>query len=83
MPTYLFLIMPAVVDFLLEKFHLYANVEIVRYSTGLILGVALIHLLILSVAIRDQKSIDKNSKIPNSESRRWADQPPGRFLIPN
>ena len=65
MSTYVFLMVPAVVDFLLEKFALYTNIDGLRFFTGLIFGIALFHLLILSVAIRDQKTIDKNSKTPN------------------
>jgi uncharacterized membrane protein len=64
MSTYVFLMVPAVVDFLLEKFALYTNIYGLRFFTGLIFGIALFHLLILSVAIRDQKTIDKNSKTP-------------------
>jgi hypothetical protein len=56
--------MPVVVDFLLEKINLYTNVDSLRFCTGLVFGVALLHLLILSVAVQDQETINKNSKIP-------------------
>ncbi len=63
--TYVLLMIPAVVDFLLEKFDLYTNIIGLRFFTGFMFGIALFHLLILSVAVRDQKTIDKNSKTLN------------------
>jgi uncharacterized membrane protein len=73
MSTYFLLMMPAIVDFLLEKFNLYTNFEGLRFFTGLVFGIALFHLLILSVAVRDQKTVDKNPKIPNLAVRLLQD----------
>ena len=65
MSAYFLLMMPAIVDFLLEKLYLYSDMDGLRFFTGLVFGIALFHLLILSIAVRDQNSIDKNAKFPN------------------
>ena len=69
MSTYFLLMVPAVLDFLLEKLALYTNFNGLRFFTGLIFGIALFHLLILSVAVRDQRITYKNSPIDNTAYR--------------
>lgn len=47
--NYGLLITPAVLDFLLEKFYLYSNITGLRLLTGLLLGLAIFHLLLVSL----------------------------------
>jgi len=47
--SYGLLIIPAVLDFLLEKFDLYSNITGLRLLTGLLLGLAIFHLLLVSL----------------------------------
>jgi uncharacterized membrane protein len=46
--TYFFFFLPAVLDFILEKIHIYNNLPFTRFITGFSLGIALFHLLIFS-----------------------------------
>jgi uncharacterized membrane protein len=48
--VYLLLISPAIIDFLLEKTGVYQEIEIIRFVTGLILGIAFFQILILSLS---------------------------------
>jgi len=52
---YLSLVIPAVLDFLLEKFGFYANVVDLRIFSGFMLGLAIFHLLLVSVSGINQK----------------------------
>ena len=46
---YSLLITPAVLDFILEKLNLYSNLTGLRLLTGLLLGLAIFHLLLVSL----------------------------------
>jgi len=41
--------LPAIIDFMLEKLGFYVNIPIIRVLTGLIFGVAIIHLILYSI----------------------------------
>lgn len=58
--VYILLAAPAVFDFLIEKIFVYDNTGSIRFISGLLLGVALFHLLILSLA--RTKSVYTNPK---------------------
>jgi len=47
--NYCLLVAPAVLDFFWEKFNLYTNIAGIRFLTGLLLGIALFHLLLVSL----------------------------------
>jgi len=47
---YTLLILPALCDFMLEKVAIYQNIKFVRFGTGIILGIALFHLLIIGTS---------------------------------
>ena len=46
---YILLIMPATIDFIFEKIDLYTNLESLRFITGLLLGIAVFQLLLVSL----------------------------------
>jgi len=49
---YLVFLIPVIFDFLLEKIHLYSNLGLVRFGTGLLLGIVIFQLFFLSTASR-------------------------------
>jgi hypothetical protein len=57
---YSLLVAPAVLDFVLEKFHIYTNLIGLRFITGLLLGFAIFHLLLVSLST----AVPKIAKIP-------------------
>jgi uncharacterized membrane protein len=46
---YTFLVFPVAIDFLLEKFDIYTNLSGLRFATGLMLGIAIFQLFVLSL----------------------------------
>lgn len=58
--NYCLLVAPAVLDFFLEKFNLYSNIVGMRFLTGLLLGIAIFHLLLVSLAT----AVPTSAKIP-------------------
>jgi len=59
---YILLVAPAVLDFVFEKFDLYTNIIGLRFLTGLLLGIAIFHLLLVSlssdIVINEAKSLN-------------------------
>ncbi len=49
--TYLILLIPVLFDFLLEKFNLYSDLSLVRFGSGLLLGIVIFQLLFLSTVL--------------------------------
>ena len=49
--SYIFFVLPALLDFLLEKIDFYTNIGGLRLLTGLLLGIAFFQLLLLSMAM--------------------------------
>lgn len=47
---YLILLAPVLLDFIFEKMQLYSNLELIRFGTGLFLGIVIFQLLFLSTA---------------------------------
>lgn len=47
--TYGIFTAPAILDFVLEKFDLYSNITGLRFITGIMLGLAIFHLLLVSL----------------------------------
>jgi uncharacterized membrane protein len=52
---YILLVVPAVIDFLLEKLGFYTNAIDLRIITGLLLGLAIFHLFLASVSDIEKK----------------------------
>jgi uncharacterized membrane protein len=52
---YLLLMLPVLIDFILEKLNFYHNYPVLRFSTGFMAGLVLFHLLLL--AINEKKVI--------------------------
>jgi hypothetical protein len=50
---------PAFLDFVLEKFNLYTNIDLLRLVTGLLLGIAVFQLLLVSLSMDTTKQGDK------------------------
>ena len=50
--VYLILLLPAVTDFFLEKALVYAQLPFIRFITGFLLGIAIFHLLIVSITAK-------------------------------
>lgn len=53
--TYILMAVPAFLDFGLEKFDLYTNIELLRLVTGLLLGIAVFQLLLVSFSTSTTK----------------------------
>jgi uncharacterized membrane protein len=53
--TYILMAAPAFLDFVLEKFNLYTNIDLLRLVTGLLLGIAVFHLLLVSFSTSTTK----------------------------
>ena len=53
--SYILLVAPAVLDFGFEKFNLYTNIDLLRLVTGLLLGIAIFHLLLVSLSMDTAK----------------------------
>ena len=53
--TYILMTAPAFLDFVLEKFDLYTNIDLLRLVTGLLLGIAIFHLLLVSLSMDTAK----------------------------
>ena len=47
---YILFVAPALIDFVSEKFNLYTNMTGLRLFTGLLLGIAIFHLLLVSLS---------------------------------
>jgi uncharacterized membrane protein len=50
MSRYILFILPALLDFLLEKMNFYTNIAGLRLFTGFLLGIAIFHLLLVSLS---------------------------------
>jgi len=53
--SYILLVLPALLDFILEKVDLYTNVSGLRLFTGLLLGIAVFQLLFVSLFMESQR----------------------------
>ena len=62
--TYVLLTLPAFLDFLIEKLSIYSNIAEIRFLTGLLFGVVLFHLLLLSLSTKKVKPLLQNSNTP-------------------
>jgi len=60
---YLLFIMPFIFDFVLEKIHLYSNLDLIRFGTGILLGIVIFQLFFLSIASRRDLPGIKPTKI--------------------
>jgi uncharacterized membrane protein len=60
---YLTLLIPFIFDFLLEKIHLYSNIGLVRFGTGMLLGIVIFQLFFLSTASRQKLPETKSVEI--------------------
>jgi uncharacterized membrane protein len=58
--TYALFVTPTILDFIFEKFSLYSNIVGLRILTGLMLGIAIFHLLLISLTA----SAPRIAKIP-------------------
>jgi uncharacterized membrane protein len=47
--SYTILVTPVIIDFILERINLYTNIDGLRFFTGLLLGIAVFQLLIMSL----------------------------------
>lgn len=56
---YVFLILPTLVDFILEKMQLYSNLDPVRFAAGFLLGIVIFHIFISSIASIEIKSFTR------------------------
>jgi len=65
--TYILLALPALFDFLIEKFRLYSNITELRFLTGLLFGAVLFHLLLVSLSTKKVKPVLHHSKTPNTQ----------------
>lgn len=63
---YIFLLLPAVLDFFLEKIFLYNNLPFLRFITGFTLGIALFHLLIVSIVVPQQAVLNPTHKVSSA-----------------
>jgi uncharacterized membrane protein len=50
LPVYVLLLVPALSDFILEKIILYPGLPMLRFATGFLMGLALFHLMLVSMA---------------------------------
>ena len=55
MTSYIFCVLPAFLDFLLEKINIYTNIGELRLLTGILLGIAVFQLLFVSLFINKPK----------------------------
>ena len=63
MRKYLLFLIPALMDFIFEKVHFYSNIGLIRFGTGLLLGIVIFQLLILSTASFQNSPESKSIKI--------------------
>jgi hypothetical protein len=73
--NYIFFVLPAFLDFILEKLNFYTNLGELRVLTGLLLGIAVFQLLLVSFSMESQKNESNSLKrppslAPSSERRR-------------
>lgn len=50
--VYVVLITPSIFDFIAEKIGLYSNLDIIRFFTGALLGLACFHMIIIGISTR-------------------------------
>ena len=59
---YYFLLIPAAADFFLEKILLYHQIPLLRFITGFMLGIALFHLLVVSIVSAHRQPAEKGKQ---------------------
>ena len=62
MTSYALCILPAFLDFLLEKMNFYMNISGLRLLTGLLLGIAIFQLFLVSLSLKIAKNCDSTSR---------------------
>jgi uncharacterized membrane protein len=65
--TYILLALPAFLDFSIEKLSFYSNIAEIRFLTGLLFGVVLFHLLLLSLSTKKAKPLLQHSNTPTTQ----------------
>jgi uncharacterized membrane protein len=60
---YVVLLMPFLVDLIFEKLQLYADIDLVRFITGFLLGIVIFQIFFLSIVSIDLRSLARSVKI--------------------